>query len=183
MVRYETLFLTIPEFTNDEFTSLESAVNKLIQDEKGVMVSFERWGKYKLAFPVRNNDYGIYGLVRFEVESSFKHSLLKALGDLLTLKYGDSVMRIMTVSLDPKKSLAYHRPESLEEAPVREVDGFFKERGDGMRSRSPRRDSDRMPMSSHDDDEDDDGSEQVKGPGAQFDHRAVAAATPPAEGN
>ena len=171
MVRYETLFLTVPDFANDEFSSLETAVSKTIQDAKGVMISFERWGKYRLAYPIRDNDYGIYGLVRFEVEPQAKQAVLQPLHALFTLKYGDSVMRAMTVKLDPKKSLSYHRPESLEEAPMRE-DAFFK-------TRSGR---DERPASVHDDEDEDEGMEEVRRSGSKFDH-AVAAATPPAEGN
>jgi small subunit ribosomal protein S6 len=170
MIRYETLFLTIPDFTNDEFSSLETAVSKVIQEAKGTMISFEKWGKYHLAFPVRDNDYGVYGLVRFEVDSAHKENLLQTLHGLWSLKYNDSVMRSMTVKLDPRKALAYHRPESLEEAPVRDADSYFKPRAG--------RDSDR-PSAVHDEDEEEDSVEDIRRVGPKFDH-AVAAAP---EGN
>ena len=56
--RYEVLLLTVPEITLDESKNLEKQLNNLIQNNKGSFVSFERWGKYKLVYPVKKNDYG-----------------------------------------------------------------------------------------------------------------------------
>jgi small subunit ribosomal protein S6 len=127
MLRYETLFLAIPELTYDEFAQLESNINKTIQAKKGVLLSCERWGKYRLTYPIRNNEYGIYGLVRFEVEAEYMPGLLSTLKDLFAIQCNDIIMRTMSVALDPKQSLIYHRPESLEDTPVRDVDTFLKE--------------------------------------------------------
>lgn len=126
MVRYETLFLTIPELTQDEYQALESAFDKAVKDAKGILLSCERWGKYKLAYPVERKDYGIYGLVRFEVDEAARKDLLDALRSLLSIKFNDKVMRFMTAKLDINASLAYHRPESLEETPGREAETFLK---------------------------------------------------------
>ena len=54
-----------------------SFFEKITADGKGKVVSFDRWGKYRLAYPVQKNDYGIYMLVRYElpreaVEDAFK---------------------------------------------------------------------------------------------------------------
>ncbi|MBN1549344.1 30S ribosomal protein S6 [Candidatus Babeliales bacterium] len=126
MVRYETLFLTIPELTQDEFQAIESAFDKAIRDAKGIQLSCERWGKYKLAYPVQRKDYGIYGLVRFEVDEAVRKDLLDTIRSLLSIKFNDKVMRFMTAKLDINASLAYHRPESLEETPGREAETFLK---------------------------------------------------------
>src|SRR4030042_3347827 len=105
MVRYETLFLAIPEFTQEDFQALETSFDKAIKEVKGVLLSCERWGKYKLAYPVRRNDYGIYGLVRFEVDQAHCHDLLNTLRSLLALKYNDKIMRFMMAKLDINASL------------------------------------------------------------------------------
>ena len=179
MVRYETIFLTVPEFTNDEFSTLESQVHKLLQESKCALVSYERWGKYRLAYPIRKNDYGVYGLIRFEVNEENKAAVLNALKTLLTIKYGDSIMRTMTVSLDPHKSLAYHRPESLEEVPVRDVDTFLKEnKMDSLIGKKPRIQADEVVEETDEEVEEGQDSEVELAP-----DRVVTAATPPAEGN
>jgi ribosomal protein S6 len=127
MLRYETLFLAVPEITADETTALESAFDKVVHEAQAKVLSFERWGKYRLAYPVRKYDYGVYFLARFEVAPEHKDRLLEALRTLTAVRYGDIVMRSVIVRLDEKASLEYTRPESLEETPTRDVETFLKE--------------------------------------------------------
>lgn len=122
--RYETLILTVPEITEDESKSLESGFDRVVKAVKGSVVSFERWGKYRLSYPVRNNDYGIYYLVRFETEDT---KVLEDVKSLLAVRFNDFVMRHMVAVLDAKQSLAYQKPPSLEDAPARDVNTFLKE--------------------------------------------------------
>ncbi len=127
MLRYETLLLTVPEITTDEASSLEKQLDKAVHDAKGSVISYERWGKYRLAYPVRNYDYGVYYLMRFEVDDANKEALLEALKTLFSVKYVELVMRNMVTRLDPHASLEYKRPESLEETPTKDIDTFLKE--------------------------------------------------------
>lgn len=127
MIRYETLILTVPEITNDEASSLESQVNQAIKKAQGSILSFERWGKYLLAYPVRKNDYGIYYLVRFEVDRAQAGQLVKDLRAMFALKFPEVVMRSMATVLPEGSSLEYHKPESLEDTPSRDVDTFLRE--------------------------------------------------------
>ena len=124
--RYELLLLTVPEITYDEVQNLERQLEKFIQDVQGTVLSFEKWGKFKLAYPVRKNDYGVYILIRFEVPEGT--SIMHDLRTYFVIKLGNLVMRDMISSLDIRKPLAYQRPRSLEEIPPsREVGVFFKE--------------------------------------------------------
>lgn len=177
MVRYETLFLTIPELTNDEFNTLESGVNTAIQDAKGALISFERWGKYRLSYPVKKHEYGIYGLVRFEVDSASKTALLNELKTLLSIKFGDTVMRTLTISLSPQQSLVYHRPESLEETPGRDVD-LLKDKMELFSKKA-------APVKAEEEVEESEAEEVEEVEEDRFagDNKMVAAATPPSEGN
>lgn len=127
--RYEALLLTVPEITADEIKSIEQQFSKAVADKKGSIVSFERWGKYRLSFPVNKNEYGVYFLTRFEGED-----LEPAVTDIKTLldvKLHELVMRSMISRLDDTGSLEYQRPQSLEEAPAREVGSFMKDKSDG----------------------------------------------------
>ena len=63
MNRYETLLLIRPDVTGDEFSSLESAVERILSESGAKLVSFDRWGKYKLMYPVRKNNAGVIRLV------------------------------------------------------------------------------------------------------------------------
>lgn len=127
MFRYEALILTIPEITKDESATLEFQIDKLVNKFKGSMISFERWGKYRLAYPVRKNDYGVYFLVRFEVEDN--STVSNDLHTLFVVKFSDIVMRDLVSRLDENKPLEYQKPPSLEDAPKRNVGSFLEEKG------------------------------------------------------
>jgi len=118
--------LAVPELTKDENTNLEKGFDAVIRGVKGSVISFERWGKYRLAFPVRKNDYGIYFLARFEAEDT--SPALDNLKTFFTIKVNNIVMRNVITRLAPDASLAYQRPKSLEEAASsRDVGTFLKE--------------------------------------------------------
>jgi len=127
MLRYEVLILTSPDITSDETSQLEEEVNKLIRKNKGVFISFERWGKLFLAYPIQNNEYGIYFLGRFDVEDTQCRILLDEFRMLFTVKLPTIVMRYLPTRLDMEASLEYHRPDSLEDTPTHDVDTFLRE--------------------------------------------------------
>ena len=141
MLRYETLYLTIPEITTDESSTIERQLEKVLKDNQATLISFERWGKFKLAYPVRKNEYGVYFLVRYETAPENGSKTLEDLTTFFRVKHNDLVMRFMTTALDPEKPLTYQRPESLEEAPARERESGSsyrenRERGAGHYPRS-----------------------------------------------
>lgn len=121
--RYEALMLTVPEITADEAKTIEQQFDRLIADKKGSMVSFEKWGKYRLAYPVKKNEYGVYFLARFEAQPT----LVNEVKNLLEVKLHEIIMRSIMTKLEANQSLVYHRPQSLEETPTREVGSFLKE--------------------------------------------------------
>jgi ribosomal protein S6 len=127
MVRYEVLILASPDITSDETAGLESEFGKVVRKNKGELISFERWGKLLLAYPVNNNDYGVYFLGRFDVSSQDGKALLEELRMLFTVKLLNVVMRYLTTHLDSSASLEYSRPDSLEDTPTRDVDTFLRE--------------------------------------------------------
>lgn len=127
MVRYEILVLTIPEITANESATLEEQFERLIKKGKGALSSFERWGKYRLAYPVRGNDYGVYFLSRFEIEKDEIDAFTKDIHSLFTVKHPQLIMRYVTTRLDPDQSLIYQKPESLEDIPTQDVDTFLRE--------------------------------------------------------
>lgn len=122
--RYEALMLTVPEITADEAKSIEQQFDRLVADKKGAMISFEKWGKYRLAYPVKKNEYGIYFLARFE---SAQPEVVEEVKTLLEVKMHELIMRSMMTRLGVNQSLVYQRPQSLEETPAREVGSFLKE--------------------------------------------------------
>ena len=125
MFRYEVLFLTVPEITKDETDAIKAHFSKVIRASKGTMISFDRWGKYRLAYPVKNNDYGVYFLTRFEVEKEHKEALLAAIKEIFVFKFNTLIPKHIIARLDSSASLEYRRPDSLEDNP-QDVDAFLK---------------------------------------------------------
>lgn len=139
MLRYEILALAVPEITQDEAKQMETRLCRLIEGFKGTVLSFERWGKFRLAYTVNNNDYGVYFLLRFELARS-NNELMQEIKTIFAVKLNDIVMRYMLTKLDPKASLHYQRPHALEEAPGRDVEGFIREnKMDGILSLDKKR--------------------------------------------
>ncbi len=137
-VRYELLMLATPEITKDEVAELEKQLDRCIKKADASIVSFERWGKYRLAYPVRKNEYGVYFLVRLEGVIDKIASLINDIRSLLKLKLSTIIMRDMMTRLPDEGSLAYVRPDSLEEAPSPDVDSFLrKNKMDGLLSSNP----------------------------------------------
>src|SRR5690348_13887585 len=91
--KYEILILTVPEITQDESKQIENEVDRVVAAAKASIISLERWGKYKLVYPVRGNDYGVYFLIRYEVAKENATALNKELRDLCAVKLNTIVMR------------------------------------------------------------------------------------------
>jgi ribosomal protein S6 len=121
MRQYEALMLTVPEITGDEVKNLEMQLDKVVKAGTGNTISFERWGKYKLAYEINKSDYGVFFLTRFELPAGSQSSL-ESIKNLLKVKLNNVVMRDMLSVLDPQRPLHYQRPRSLEEAPTREAE-------------------------------------------------------------
>lgn len=125
MFRYEILFLTVPEITKDESEAIKAHFTKVIRAHKGSMLSFDRWGKYRLAYQVNKNEYGVYFLTRFEVEGEQKEALLAAIKEIFVFKFNTLIPKHIVERLDVNASLEYRRPDSLEDNP-QDVEGFLK---------------------------------------------------------
>ncbi len=123
MQRYEVLVLTVPEITKDELKQMESQLDRLIANAKGATLSFERWGKFKLTYPIRRNEYGVYCLMRFEAPSA----LVNDMREFFAVQLHDIAMRYIIARVEGD-SLAYQRPKSLEDSSTsRDVDTFLRE--------------------------------------------------------
>jgi len=125
MNRYEILMLATPAITGDEASTIEKGLEGIIKKGKGEVISFERWGKCRLAYPVKKHDYGIYYLTRFE--SPTDKGLFGNIKTAFAVKYNDVIMRHVVVRLQPGESLEYNRPHTVEDIPTRDVDSFLRE--------------------------------------------------------
>ena len=126
---YETLMLLSSHTTDDEIAGLEKALKAELKTAEGAFSSFDKWGKYRLAYPVRKQEYGMYVLARYEVEST--SSFFKDFEHHLRVKCNEFVMRHVNVSLDEGAFRAdYIKPEPLDTQA--NVDSFVKNNKMGL---------------------------------------------------
>lgn len=126
MLLYETLILSNTHITKDELEMLENYFDTLTSNFKGKVKSFDRWGKYHLAYPIKKNDYGFYALSRYEIPEGEGSKFFKELDTFFKIKCNDIVLRNVTIKLDPKTTpVEYKRPEPVDSR-SNNLDTFLK---------------------------------------------------------
>lgn len=127
MLRYETLILARTEITDDEVSTLERFFDKHITDLKGHLSTFDKWGKYRLSYPVNKNDYGVYILSRYELPENIVTNFFKELDSFFKIKCNEFVMRFITIKLKKDAPTTYIKPEPLDSMRLTNVEAFMRE--------------------------------------------------------
>lgn len=125
--RYETLLLVSTEITDDELSLIEKNFELISSNAKGKVSRFDKWGKYRLAYPVNKSAYGVYVLVRFELPKETAPKALPEIETLLKIKCSEVVWRHVTVKLKPNAPQTYHKPEPVDVARSSNMDSILKE--------------------------------------------------------
>ena len=104
MSQYETIFIIDPNVESEDIERIIEDIQNLISGSGGKVIEVDRWGKKRLAYEVKGNKDGYYGLINFEADPQFVQRLGRYYG--LT----EQIIKYMTA-----------RAEELPE-PEREVD-------------------------------------------------------------
>lgn len=96
MNEYELAVLYHPDLEVD-LEKGEQRVKKIIDDNKGKIVSTDNWGKKKLAYPIEKHESAVYVFYTVELPGV---SLQKVES---TLNITDEVLRYLIVKIDPKQ--------------------------------------------------------------------------------
>jgi ribosomal protein S6 len=115
MIRYETLILAHPDLKKDDEQKIEKLFEELTSNKDCELISFERWGKYSLTYPVRKEDYGIYFLVRYSLPKDLANKYLHEVHDFFKIRCSETVMRYVHKALAEGASLEYQKPLSMDE--------------------------------------------------------------------
>jgi small subunit ribosomal protein S6 len=100
MNNYETVFITTPVLSNDEYTRTVKKYTDLIEKNGGTLVQKEDWGIRQLAYPIQKKTTGFYTLLQFEADPQFIKKFE------IEFKRDESIMRFLTTKFD-KHALAY----------------------------------------------------------------------------
>ena len=102
MRRYETIFITHPELSEEELSELQQKVNSILARYKGDLIKFDDWGTKKLTYEVRKNSRGHFFLMDYLAGTDLIHELER------NLRLHDRVLKFQTVRLGDQIS-----PETL----------------------------------------------------------------------
>jgi small subunit ribosomal protein S6 len=91
--RYETIFITSPDLSEEDQNALQEKVRSIMANWKGEIIKIEDWGPRKLSYQIRKNSRGRYFLVDYLTEApALVHELER------TLRLNDGILKFLTVN-------------------------------------------------------------------------------------
>ena len=94
--RYEMIYVLSPELEEEKLNSTIEGINQFITQKGGSTPEVERWGKRKLAYPIKHFLEGNYVLTRFQIKPASSRQLEAR------LEISEGVLRHLLVNLDEK---------------------------------------------------------------------------------
>lgn len=94
MNQYETVFITTPVLSTEEYTRTVKKFTDLIEKNEGQIVQKEDWGLKQLAYPIQKKTTGYYTLVEFKIAPDAIRRLE------IEFKRDENIMRFLTVKMN-----------------------------------------------------------------------------------
>lgn len=110
MKRYETIFISDPDLTDEGRAPLFDRVKDLITQHDGFLVKMDLWGTRKLAYDIKRKNRGYYTLVDFCGSGELVSEMERF------FRIDDRVLKFMSVMLAEKVDLEEIRREMAEAA-------------------------------------------------------------------
>jgi len=95
---YEGTIVIDGSLENEHIDAEVKKIEDLIQSRNGTIIDVNRWGRRKLAYPIRKKEQGYYVVIRFEAEGSSIAGLEHE------LELNEAILRCLTVALDKSPS-------------------------------------------------------------------------------
>jgi small subunit ribosomal protein S6 len=91
---YEVLFIADQNLCEPEVDALTATIQGFIEKESGKIQKIEKWGKKRLAYPVKRQREGSYVLVVAEGGAQMMHEVERR------IRVTDGVLKFITVRID-----------------------------------------------------------------------------------
>ena len=78
--RYELVVIIDPEVTEESIPTVLDKMTGFITQRGGAMLKVDRWGRRKLAYPIKHHREGDYVVAQFELEPNKTAELEASLG-------------------------------------------------------------------------------------------------------
>jgi len=119
MRQYETAFLLSPKLSEEETASFITQMADIISQKKGKMIKEDRWGKRKMAYPIKRFEEAFYVIFLYEADPEVSYELERR------FKQTESVLRFLTVKKLTKENKRKKKKRMPEEAgPELEAEGL-----------------------------------------------------------
>jgi small subunit ribosomal protein S6 len=93
---YETTFIVDSIFEDDRVDSIVNKYSNFFKKNEGEVIKTEKWGRRKLAYPIKKKATGSYVSIEFTADPSVIAKLERA------YHLDDDILRFLTVSFDKK---------------------------------------------------------------------------------
>jgi small subunit ribosomal protein S6 len=91
---YELVFIVHPEVADDAVEPFINNISQLITGKGGAIVEVARWGRKKLAYPIKHLLEGYYVLIKFKLDPSANKELET------NLKISEKIIRYLLIKVD-----------------------------------------------------------------------------------
>ena len=103
MRQYETVFLISPNLEEEETTKIITQISGIISKEKGKLIQEDRWGKKRLAYPIKKFEEAFYVFFHYEGDSNIPFELEKR------FKQTEAILRFLTVKKETRENVRKKR--------------------------------------------------------------------------
>jgi small subunit ribosomal protein S6 len=90
---YELIYIVRPEADEENCEATVESIGRFITGKGGVVSEVERWGKRRLAYPIKQFGEGTYILTRFQMQPEYNKELET------NLRISEDVIRHLLVKL------------------------------------------------------------------------------------
>ncbi len=91
---YELVMIFMPELGEEALEPLLASISQFITGKGGAVAEVQRWGKRKLAYPIKHFIEGDYVLMRFKCEPAHNKELET------NLKISEKIVRYLLVKVE-----------------------------------------------------------------------------------
>ncbi len=91
---YELVFIVHPEVADDALDPLINNVTQYITGKNGTVIEVARWGRKKLAYPIKHVLEGNYVLIKFKLNPAANKELET------NLKISEKIIRYLLIKMD-----------------------------------------------------------------------------------
>ena len=151
---YETIFITPPELSEDEVEKVITDVKDIFASRGAEVERIERWGRRRLAYPVKKKEEGWYVLLQIMGSGAAVQEVERR------LRINENVIKYLSVRLDDVAGAVPYRTERIERLARQEEERKVRASERAQREETERQTREDRGGGNNDSDDDDYGDDR-----------------------